>query len=183
MFEIELVAVGSVDRSHLELLSTLLSESILLPCSIRRDAVDLEGVYDDERRQYNSTEILARIASFAGERHRKVLGIADVDLFIPFLTYVFGEAQLGNSAAVMSLCRLRQEFYGLPPDENLFYYRAHKEAIHELGHTFGFVHCPRFDCVMHFSNSIEDVDIKPDTFCDACADLWRTLVASSTASE
>ena len=93
-----------------------------------------------------------------------------MDLFIPILTYVFGEARIGGRVAIFSATRLKQEFYGLPQDQVLFYERCEKEALHELGHTFGLVHCPFYDCVMHYSNSIEDVDVKNATWCRDCAE-------------
>ncbi|HXG93242.1 MAG TPA: hypothetical protein VNN73_12900 [Blastocatellia bacterium] len=110
----------------------------------------------------------------------KTLGVADVDLFIPIFTFVFGEAQLAGRAALISVHRLRQQFYGLPEDERLFYERCEKEAVHELGNVFGLAHCKRFDCVMRFSNSIEMVDIKTNSFCATCAGLLlKTLRRAS----
>jgi len=102
------------------------------------------------------------------KREEKVVGIADVDLYVPRLNFVFGEADIGAGTAIVSLCRLRQEHYGLDPDEALFLERATKEIIHELGHTFGLEHCPNNKCVMHFSNSLADTDVKKARFCDKC---------------
>jgi len=84
---------------------------------------------------------------------------------------VFGEAQLDNQAALTSVHRLRQEFYGLPEDERLFFERCEKESLHELGHAFGLVHCREWECVMHSSNSIEQVDLKGGRCCDRCSAL------------
>jgi archaemetzincin len=94
-------------------------------------------------------------------------------LFIPIFTFVFGEAQLGGRAALVSVRRLRQEFYGLAPDKAMLYARAEKEVLHELGHTLGLVHCRSFECVMRFSNSIEEVDLKSSDFCESCGALAR----------
>jgi len=91
-----------------------------------------------------------------------------VDLFVPVLTYVFGEAQLDGKAAVVSTFRLREEFFGLDADPKLERTRLLKEAIHELGHTFGLIHCRNYDCVMHSSTSVEEVDLKPTDFCEDC---------------
>lgn len=168
MSEIRLVEVGHVDRSILEFMATMLADCFSVPCWMSSDPLDLDGVYDFERQQYHSTEILSRLTRLEPPPGQKILGVADVDLFIPILTFVFGEAQLGNATAVVSIHRLRQEFYGLPPDEDLLYERAQKEAIHELGHTFGLIHCHDFNCVMRSSNSITEVDIKPDSFCADC---------------
>ncbi len=122
--------------------------------------------YDPERKQYDSSKLLASLGE--AKREEKVVGIADVDLYVPRLNFVFGEADIGAGTAIVSLCRLRQEHYGLDPDEALFLERATKEIIHELGHTFGLEHCPNNKCVMHFSNSLADTDVKEVRFCDKC---------------
>ncbi len=153
----------------MDYLRLVLPETLDAPCSIHHRLVDTRRAYDDQRQQYRSREILIQLADLSEADEIKVLGVTDVDLFIPVLTFVFGEAQLGGRAAVVSVHRLRQEFYGLPPDEKLFLERCEKEALHELGHTFGLVHCRRVECVMHFSNSIAEVDLKSSTFCPSCA--------------
>ena len=164
MTEIQIVPVGSVDQDILEFLSTTLGETIGAKCVVRRGAVDPTEAFNASRRQYNSTQILSKLLGNETADSGKLLGVADVDLFIPVLTFVFGEAQLENH-------RLRQQFYGLPADERLFYERCEKEAVHELGHAFGLVHCKMFECVMHFSNSIEQVDMKKTSFCPDCLEL------------
>ena len=98
----------------------------------------------------------------------RVVGITDVDLYVPRLNFVFGEADIVSGTAIVSLCRLRQEYYGLAPDEALFLERATKEIVHEMGHTFGLGHCPNNKCVMHFSNSLADTDLKEAHFCNKC---------------
>jgi archaemetzincin len=171
MLPILLVPVGAVDPAILRWLTLALPDSLGLPCAVAPSPLDPTEAYDTIRRQYYSTRILGRLAAMDGTAATKVLGIAEVDLFIPILTFVFGEAQLGKQAALISTHRLRQSFYGLPDDEKLYFERIEKEAIHELGHAFGMVHCRRYDCVMSFSNSIERVDLKQNAFCSDCAAL------------
>ena len=166
MTEIQIVRVGSIDPDILEFLSTTLGEIIGAECTISPGAVDPADAFNAARRQYNSTRILAKLLEGSSANGGKLLGVADVDLFIPVLTFVFGEAQLENRAALMSVHRLRQQFYGLPGNERLFYERCEKEAVHELGHAFGLVHCKDFECVMHFSNSIEQIDLKSNSFAE-----------------
>lgn len=168
MNEIQIVPVGAVDRNILEYLSATLSEAVSARCVVSNLTVDPADAFNATRRQYHSTQILSMLLEAGARNGGKVLGIADVDLFIPILTFVFGEAQLANRAAVTSVYRLRQQFYGLPGDERLFFERCEKEALHELGHALGLVHCREWDCVMHSSNSIEQVDLKSNGFCDNC---------------
>jgi len=135
--------------------------------------------FEARRNQYYSTRILKEMLGGVPQDALKLLGVTDKDLCIPILTYVFGEAQVGGTAAVVSLARLRQEHYGLAPDRPLLLERLRKESLHELGHTFGLVHCPSRDCVMYLSNTVVDVDTRGREFCWGC----QTVVASNAATE
>ena len=128
----------------------------------------IDRVYDYSRAQYNSTWLIRELLSLELNSSSKVLGITSVDLFVPILTYVFGEAQLEGIAGVMSTYRLDDTVYGLPPDRIKLFERSLKEAVHELGHTFGLLHCKNFNCAMHASTTVDDVDIKGATLCDDC---------------
>jgi len=101
-----------------------------------------------------------------------------LDLFIPILTFVFGEAQLDGPAAVVSASRLCPTFYGLPPDHELLYQRLAKEAIHELAHTFGLVHCQNQTCVLSSSSYAENIDLKEGRFCMRCRAQLNPRIAS-----
>ncbi len=136
--------------------------------TVRPLRFDPELAFDRSRGQYNSTELLASLLDESSGSEDRVLGIAGVDLFIPILTYVFGEAQLSGRAAVVSTYRLDSALYGLPADPLLLLDRLAKEAVHELGHTCGLVHCNQSMCVMRSSTYVEDIDLKPVRFCPAC---------------
>lgn len=73
-----------------------------------------------------------------------------------------------EKTAVLSIIRLRPDYYGLLEDEGLLHERTLKESVHELGHTYGLRHCSDKKYVMHFSNSLQDTDIKPSSFCENC---------------
>lgn len=178
--EIKLVPIGTVDAELLEYLALTLSGNFGLRCDELRAGINPQLSYNPNRRQYNSTSLLLRLSALdlAGT---KVLGVTEVDLFIPILTFVFGEAQLGGGAALISTHRLDQQFYGLPPDKDLLLTRAEKEATHELGHAYGLAHCMSYDCVMHFSNSVEQVDLRPSVFCPPCHRMLR-VEAQATVS-
>ncbi len=130
------------------------------------------------RNQYNSTKILGEITRQVPPDAGKVLGVIDRDISIPILTYVFGEAQLGGACALVSLTRLRQEFYGLEPNRQIFLERLRKESFHELGHTFGLSHCSIADCVMRLSNTVFDVDRKGSLFCRDCNAVVQIKIAA-----
>ena len=141
---------------------------------VQRD-IDLERFYDDDRAQYNSTSLLLHLKEMYGnggnESPAIAMAIVPCDLFIPILTYVFGEAEVGGNVAVVSSYRLAPERYGLEPDAGLYSDRLFKEVVHELGHVRGLVHCLNQECVMHSSSYVEDIDLKGRLFCDACAEL------------
>jgi len=133
----------------------------------------VEKLYDTKRGQYHSTSILKELLYGFPSDATKTIGIFPFDLFIPILTFVFGEAQLDGKVAVVSTARLEQEFYGMPLNEMLFKRRLIKEVKHELGHTYGLVHCARNSCVMSLATNIGDVDRKGLLFCDNCRDALK----------
>lgn len=134
--------------------------------------IQLPGsAYNANRHQYHSTQILSEINGFAqtvGIEADLVLGVTDVDLYVPSYNFVFGEAGCPGKVALISLARLRPEFYGEAPNQKLFQERALKEAVHEIGHALGLEHCKNPSCVMFFSLSIKDTDKKGVKFCDDC---------------
>ena len=138
--------------------------------------IDLSESYSSERKQYHSTKIIESALSKTDFADGKILIITEADLYVPVLTFVFGEAQLGGKHSIVSVCRLHEEFYTGYTNEELFYERTRKEVLHELGHTFGLLHCFDWDCVMHSSNSIEEVDIKGNTYCKHCFEDIRNQI-------
>jgi archaemetzincin len=131
--------------------------------------------WDPRRGQRSSTKILRWILTRLPPGVEKIIGITDADLFIPVLSYVFGEAQVGGPAAVVSTARLRLTFDGGPVSRGLLEARLLKECLHELGHTFGLVHCPEATCVMSRSNTVLDVDRKRAALCRDCRQRLQAL--------
>jgi archaemetzincin len=139
----------------------------------RYPGFDPELAFDTSRVQYNSRLLLAALLSDVSAESGRVLGVTSVHLFIPVLTYVFGEAQLGGTAAIASFYRLDNAIYGLPSSDELLFERLCKEAVHELGHTYNLLHCHDDRCVMASSTYVGGVDIKSERFCAACARLLK----------
>ena len=168
MNDLCLVPIGSVPASALDWIENATAEWFPLP--IRRlPALPIpECAYDSKRKQYQSVEMMKLLAQAAPRDAARVLGIVDVDLAIPMLSFLFGQAQFEGPIAVVSLCRLHQEFYGLPAQENLLRERTVKEVLHELGHTFGLVHCSESTCAMSLATHIELVDSKAERYCERC---------------
>jgi len=165
---ITLIPMGSINKGLLTTLASSLEEVFRLPVSIDPSVKLPSDAFSPTRQQYHATTILNRVRGKTSNYKGRRLGIVDVDLYVPELNFVFGEADLLGTTALISLSRLRQEFYGLPRDEELFLKRVLKEAVHELGHTFGLRHCQSKKCVMYFSNSLRDTDVKQATFCPLC---------------
>jgi len=166
-----LLPLGNVDLNLVEALRFPVKDTLGLPVKTAESTIHLERFYDANRGQYNSTEILLYLRDlYIGNSNTsdKILALLSDDLYIPILTFVFGEAELGGSVAIASYHRLQNERYGLPSDHDLLVDRLRKEALHELGHTFGLIHCAIQECVMHTSNNVEEIDLKGTSFCAPC---------------
>ncbi len=128
--------------------------------------------FDVRRGQYSAPLILQNLSRVCPPDALKFLAVTEADLFIPMVTFVYGQAQLSGRMAIVSLARLSQEFYGLPANNELKTRRSRKEVAHELGHSFGLVHCRDRSCIMSLSTEIQQIDVKSEDFCPGC---WAML--------
>ncbi len=140
-----------------------------VPVLLKEEHWDLSNYYEPSRRQYNANLLLHEIERGHASEQGKTLGLLNVDLFIPILTFIYGQAFLNGRCGLVSGYRLRNERYGMEPNEQIFATRLQKEIIHELGHAFGLIHCLNPSCVMRSSTYVEEIDQKNATFCLKCS--------------
>jgi len=177
---IRLVPVGHADAGLVDAAAVALTRELGVPCRVAPSGIDLAFAFHPERNQYHSTMILEALAKFGGDE--LTVGIAGVDLYIPILTFVFGEARMGAGRALVSYHRLQQEFYGLPRDNALAAARMAKEAVHEAGHALGLTHCDDYQCVMAASHAVEWLDLKGTAFCSDCRDGLKPVLHTALAT-
>lgn len=169
-----LVSCGLFEKKLTERVAADVSREFHYPVELRDCNLDISHFYNPGRRQYDANELLNMISKNAPKDAVKVIGMVRVDLYIPILTYIFGQAKLNGYTGVVSLYRLRNEHYGLKSDYELLIHRFSKVIIHELGHAFGLIHCSNTVCVMRSSTYVEDLDQKEKQFCYRCrAELNR----------
>jgi len=176
------IGKGPVDEGVLERVRQRVEDAFALPTQVAVVNGPPGDTLDVKRGQHSSTRILRWILTDLPTGAQKVLGITDVDLFIPVLTFVFGEAQVGGPAAVVSTARLGRTFDDKPASPTQVEARLTKECLHELGHTFGLVHCGAGACVMSRSNSVLDVDQKRPAFCRDCRQRLEELMQERNRS-
>jgi archaemetzincin len=178
-----LVAVGAVDPAIVRRLRTAVAKILAVPARVLRPLSLPEKTFHIARGQYHSTQILEYLLSEHNSGAFRILGITSIDLYIPILTFVFGEAQLDGQAAVISLFRPRGDADGTYPPPAVVLNRLIKLSIHELGHTFGLGHCRQENCLMGFSANLEKLDQKNLTLCHYCqvllADFYQEHQISS----
>jgi len=156
-----------------------LETSYGLPARLHHGTERPEDSFDPRRGQHASGRILAWLSSRPPDGSRRILGVTDADLFIPILTFVFGEAQLRGRAAVVSTARLSDR-EGFPAEPSLLAARLAKECVHELGHTFGLIHCRAPGCAMARSASLRDVDAKTGRLCGECRESVADILRKET---
>ena len=172
MKSIHLLPLGGASPELVGVLPGLLRQTFRAQVETHAFSLDPEPFFDPGRSQYDSTRILMHLKthypSLQQESGVCTLALVPFDLFIPILTYVFGEAEVGGNVAVVSYHRLAPERYGLPADNALLLARFAKEVVHELGHVYSLIHCSVQSCVMHSSSYVEEIDLKNGSFCSAC---------------
>jgi archaemetzincin len=168
MKKLHILPIGNPDARLLEWLQQALADKFHVRAEVLPVALDPAFAVHKERQQFHSSEILGAMQRHVTHDTWRLLGVTEKDLYIPILTFVFGEAQMGGQSAIVSYHRLTQQFYGLPADMDLLANRLLIESVHELGHTLHLTHCQEFRCAMSSSHAVEYIDLKDSGFCDDC---------------
>jgi archaemetzincin len=166
--KILLLTHGQYEEYFLETIAEDVMRTFHHPVSLEECRTDLSDFYDPTRRQYDANRLLKHLQYYASPDTIKIMGLCSVDLFIPILTFIFGQAIFKGDVGIASVYRLKNEQYGIKSDDDLILDRFRKIVIHELGHTFGLVHCFTPSCVMRISTYVEDIDQKKMQFCNIC---------------
>jgi len=167
MPDLKIIPVNFENQSFFEELLPTISSITRLNSVLDECEIDIEDYYDSGRGQYDASKVLTALNK-NNDSEKKIL-FTTVDLFIPIFTFIFGLAELDGNSAIISTHRLKNEFYGLPPDPDLLKDRLLKETIHELGHLFGLRHCNNYDCVMASSTNPDELDVKGAEYCFECS--------------
>jgi archaemetzincin len=165
---ITLISFGYFGDNLPERIINDIENEFSIPASTKEGHLDISEFYNSNRNQYDGNLLLREVEKQHASDSTKTLALFNVDLFIPILTYIFGQAFLNGRCGIASVYRLRNEKYGIPSNEIVFQERVLKEVNHELGHTFGLIHCHDSGCVMHSSTYVEDIDQKSRHFCAKC---------------
>lgn len=176
---VAIIPVGSVSKSFCRELGQAVAEVLSLECDVLPSMAQPQYAYNPVRGQYHSTAILRRVG-MAMNRKKHVLGVGvvEVDLFMPDLNFVFGEADRDERAVVVSLARLEPTYYGQPADHARTMRRVVAETLHEIGHIFSMAHCQNDACAMFFSNTLSDTDRKRGSYCDSCLEKIKKELSS-----
>jgi archaemetzincin len=166
--EISIVPINTIDAGLLTRLALCLEERFLATCVVRGALAVPKTALNNVRRQLFFGSIASRLANAYDTRENLVVGITEFDLYKTSHQFVFGSSSEAQRCAVVSLHRLRSEFYGDAPDENALFQRLLKETVHEIGHALGLRHCYNARCAMYYSNSVFDTDNKYSHFCETC---------------
>jgi archaemetzincin len=166
---IDFLKVGAFPPGAARELVVRVSRRVAVPCKVLATPFESELPLLEGRMQVSADPLLETLEART-ERGNLLVGLLTLDIGSPLFTFFFGRARLHGHVAIVSLARLRPEFYGLPADPELTAQRTEREILHELGHLAGLHHCDAYQCIMYFASSVEAIDNRGASFCPACAE-------------
>jgi len=166
--DLRIVPINAIDSGFLQRVGLCLEERFLYRAAVERALAVPRSAVNNARAQMFVSTLTAKVLRAYPDDNGLLLAITDFDLYKTSHRFIFGDADEQRRIAVVSLHRLRGEFYGEDPDENTLFQRTLKECVHELGHAVGLKHCYNARCAMYYSNSIFETDNKMPHFCEAC---------------
>lgn len=173
-----MISYGQFEKEFLGKMAHDVEVEFGLPVRVLTGYTDLSASFDASRRQYDANRLLKLLDSDSKQKALKTVGLYQVDLFIPILTFIFGQAVFKGKTGIASVYRLKNEQYGLPESKSLLFERFVKVAIHELGHTFGLIHCYVPGCVMRSTTYVEEIDQKKPHFCNKCRQKLDLVISN-----
>ena len=166
--QLRIVPINAIDPAFLQRLGLCLEERFLYSVQVERALAVPRTAVNSARQQMFVSTLTAKVLRQYPDDAGLLLSITDFDLYKTSHRFIFGDADEQRRIAVVSLHRLRSEFYGEDADENVLFQRTLKECVHELGHAVGLKHCYNARCAMYYSNSIFETDNKMPHFCEVC---------------
>lgn len=177
------VPIGNVPEIASKTMAAHISGYLNLDADILPPLEHPTYALDEKRLQYNASTILKALESEPFHNYAKIMGVLDVDIFVPILTHVFGEAEQGGKCGLVSLHRLRKDVDVSAPPMPLLLERVAKVTLHEVGHLFNLFHCMDEKCLMHFSGRLRDLDKTPLYFCRYCSVYFRDALYRESSED
>lgn len=170
---IALIKMGKVPQMAVRVLAANIQALLDVPVEMAPAMAIPEEAYQSQRGQYDAGVVLKYLSRFSFPPHSRLLAITDADLCTPIHTFVFGQAEMGQSLAIVSDFRLKDMQAGLMAAEDVYYERLVKVALHELAHTFSLYHCETPQCLMQVSRGLSHLDQLNIFFCERCSFALR----------
>ena len=165
---IRFLPIGPIDRDLVEAVVSRVSGRVALPCRLGPPVRDSGWLLVNGRQQIDADAMLVWLETHHLPGHDLIVGLTMDDIGTSLFSFIFGRSRLNSRVALVSLARLRPEYYGLPADVDLTLRRACAEVLHEAGHALGLIHCVDIACLMKFATNVESIDLRGETFCAEC---------------
>jgi archaemetzincin len=166
--KIVLVPLGEVDFILVNRLATSIGPVFDRSVDILKGMKVPQESYNVIRGQNYASVILNKLERVKANQREFIIGLLEEDIYLPDEAYIIGHSDTVSRTAVISLFRIRQEFYGLPEDDKKVFIRLFKQTIFHLSPLFNLSSCRNPKCINYFSQKMFDIDSKGEKFCDLC---------------